>query len=172
MRRSSRVPLRALLPAAALGLLLTGCVSPDNSPKTYDDVLKANFLSGCTQDYNGTPATLNTRSQCQCMYDVLAENVPASADDKTNRTLAGGAKKFDGYDGKTLAEIEHEVRQDVTKITSPDVVKQSVIDQIKGCPGKVAAQGQTPGSTAVVGPVAPGGTTGGTSGGTTPGTLR
>lgn len=109
-------------------LALAGCTQPSNAPTEYNDTTRANFLAGCTANYAGSGTTLASSGTCECMYDVVTQNL--SIQDFT--TLNDELKK--------------------NKDTPiPDKVKQGWA----ACPGWGAAPGATSGG--VVGP-APAGT--------------
>lgn len=155
MRRSLTVSLRAAVVMAAAGLLLTGCNQPDNTPQEYGDATKSLYLSGCTQDYAGTPGTIAQRSTCECSYQVFVDNVPASTTDKD--------KRFPGYTGKTFAEINHELANDPSKINDTTVVPGDVLTKIKACEGFGRKPGENVGPTASTGGASTG-STGSTAG--------
>jgi hypothetical protein len=154
---------------AVLGLVvLAGCTT-DNTPKAYNDIVRASFVAACTGDVpavDGVTTTLASTTYCRCAYDVYANNVPYNNDDKDNRDNG----RLKGYGGKVFVDLEAELKDDPNKINDDSVVPKSVRDQLAACP----KTGENVGTTV---PTAPGSTVGpvpGTqpNGSTPPGTTR
>ena len=112
-----RAPRRARrrVPALVLGVLTlllvaAGC-KQDNTPQFYDSVTHDNFVTGCQG--GSTNTSLATTSLCECMYTVLTKTVPASSEDlKKNPT------KYKDYHGKTLNQIESDVKNNPANLPS------------------------------------------------------
>jgi hypothetical protein len=114
---------------------LAGCQA-DNTPTSYNDLVRASFMAGCTGNVpaiEGVTTTLASTSHCTCAYDVYVNNVPYNKDDKDNRD---GGKKFASYpsEAKTFVDLEHDLSDDPNKINDPNELPQVVRDELGKCP--------------------------------------
>jgi len=114
---------------------LAGCQA-DNTPTSYNDLVKASFMAACTGDLpaiEGVTTTLAAKGYCGCAYDVFVNNVPYNKEDKDNRD---GGKKFSSYPGEArfFVDLERELTDDPAKINDPQVLPQIVRDELAKCP--------------------------------------
>jgi hypothetical protein len=108
-RRRRRVPA-LVLGVLTLLLIAAGC-KQDNTPQFYNSVTHDNFVTGCQG--GSTNTSLAGPNLCECMYTVLTKTVPASSEDlKKNPT------KYKNYHGKTLNQIESDVKNNPADLPS------------------------------------------------------
>ena len=123
--RSSRRRLRlvALVVAvASVALFGASCAQP-NTPQTYDaqdNLDQTNFMQGCTGQ--GTGTTLASTDLCTCLFTWVEANIPASSQDKKDRTNPDGSQTFANYDGPTFIQINDDLKNHPENL--PDFVQQ------------------------------------------------
>jgi len=138
-RRPARRVAR-ILAAVAVVAALAGCSVPSNTPTTYDDAVRANFVQGCTGDIpetNNTTTTLAAGDFCTCAYEVFVDQVPYNDDARA---------AFPNYptDAPTFTTFNDELSSSDTPESVWETLPQSVRDDLATCP-------------LPPGPVAPGG---------------
>lgn len=141
-RRAAR-----LLAAVGAVVALAGCSVPSNTPTTYDDAVRANFVQGCTGDIpetNNTTTTLAAEDFCTCAYEVFVDQVPYNDDARS---------AFPNYpaEAPTFTTFNDELSKSDTPDSVWDTLPQSVRDDLATCPlppGPVAPEGASTTTTA------------------------
>jgi hypothetical protein len=125
---------------ALAALVLAGC-QVDNTPKTYDDITKANFLATCTGDIPNAATTtvLASRTYCECAYETLVRLVPYDDDARAD---------YPGYpsDAPTFQALEASLNEDPGRFSD---LPENVRNELEACPREAGPQpgGTTPAGT-------------------------